>query len=100
MNIIKNFIAVPIEESSELLSGNIGETPEMDNTEINSETKESESSYSVEVETMNKEYLKLLNDPIYFIENYCLVNNKQIKLSLIKKKFIEYNTSKSARHPN
>lgn len=43
--------AVPIEESSELLSGNIGGTPEMDNTEINSETKESESSYSVEVET-------------------------------------------------
>lgn len=31
-------------------SGNIGETPEMDNTEINSEIKESESSYSVEVE--------------------------------------------------
>ena len=35
-----------------LLSGNIGETPEMDNTEINSEFKESESSYSVEVETI------------------------------------------------
>ena len=43
--------AVPIEESSELLSGNIGETPEKDNTEINSDIKESESSYSVEVET-------------------------------------------------
>lgn len=40
-----------VEEFTELLSGNIGETPEMDNTEINSETKESESSYSVEVET-------------------------------------------------
>lgn len=45
--------AVPIEESSELLSGNIGETPEMGNTEINSEIKESESSYSVEDETKN-----------------------------------------------
>ena len=33
--------------------GNIGKTPEMDNTEINSETKESESSYSVEVEPNN-----------------------------------------------
>ena len=43
--------AVPIEESSELLSGNIGKTPEKDNTEINSDIKESESSYSVEVET-------------------------------------------------
>lgn len=39
-----------VEEFTELLSGNIGETPEMDNTEINSEIKESESSYSVEVE--------------------------------------------------
>lgn len=48
---ITGYEAVPIEESSELLSGNIGETPEMDNTEINSETKESESSYSVEIET-------------------------------------------------
>jgi hypothetical protein len=43
--------AVPIEESSELLSGNIGESPNQDNTEINSEiTKGSESSYSVESE--------------------------------------------------
>ena len=49
---ITGFEAVPIEESSELLSGNIGETPEMDNTEINSEFKESELSYSVEVETI------------------------------------------------
>ena len=41
-----------------LLLGNIGETPEMDNTEINSEIKESESSYSVEVETsyISEEY--------------------------------------------
>ena len=39
------------EESYKELSGNIGETPEMDNTEINLEIKESESSYSVEVET-------------------------------------------------
>lgn len=45
------FNAVQEEESPELLSGNIGKTPEMDNTEINSETKESESSYSVESET-------------------------------------------------
>lgn len=39
-----------VKEFTELLSGNIGETPETDDTEINSETKESESSYSVEVE--------------------------------------------------
>lgn len=43
--------AVYTSEVYKLLSGNIGETPEMDNTEINSETKESESSYSVESET-------------------------------------------------
>lgn len=40
------------EESLELLSGNIGEKPKLENPEINSETKESESSYSVEVETI------------------------------------------------
>ena len=40
-----------VEEFAELLSGNIGRASEMGNTEINSETKESESSYSVEVET-------------------------------------------------
>lgn len=45
--------AVPIEESLELSSGNIGESPVMDNPEINSEIKESESSYSVEGETVN-----------------------------------------------
>lgn len=50
---ITGFEAVPIEESSELRSGNIGETPEMDNTEINSEIKESESSYSVDSEPLN-----------------------------------------------
>ena len=33
--------AVPIEKSSELLSGNIGKSPEMDNTEISTEIKES-----------------------------------------------------------
>lgn len=44
--------AVPIEESSELLSGNIGGASEMGNTEINSEIKESESSYSVDSETL------------------------------------------------
>ena len=47
---ITGYEAVPIEESSELLSGNIGETPEMDNPEINLESKESESSYSVDLE--------------------------------------------------
>lgn len=39
------------EEFLELLSGNIGENPKMENPEINSEiTKGSESSYSVETE--------------------------------------------------
>ena len=51
LEIIKQICAVPEEESLELLSGNIGENPEMDNTEINSEiAKGSESSYSVESE--------------------------------------------------
>lgn len=40
-----------VKEFAELLSGNIGEASEMGNTEINSEIKKSESSYSVEVET-------------------------------------------------
>lgn len=44
--------AVQVEESLELQLGNIGESPEMDNTEINLETKESKSSYSVEGETL------------------------------------------------
>ena len=43
--------AVHIEESYELRSGNIGGSPEMENTEINSEIAQgSESSYSVESE--------------------------------------------------
>ena len=47
--------AVPIEESSELLSGNIGESPiNEDNTEINVEIKESASSYSVDLETQDE----------------------------------------------
>ena len=44
-------ISAPYIRNSISKSGNIGETPEMDNPEINSEVKESESSYSVEVET-------------------------------------------------
>lgn len=44
--------AVPIEKSSELLSGNIGKSPEMDNTEISTEIKESVPSYSVGSETL------------------------------------------------
>jgi group I intron endonuclease len=43
--------AVPLEESSELLSGNIGKSPETENPEINSKiTKGFESSYSAESE--------------------------------------------------
>lgn len=45
---IEKGYAVPIEKSSELLSGNIGENPAKENPEINSEiAKGSESSYSV-----------------------------------------------------
>lgn len=48
-----NIEAVLIEKSSELLSGNIGGSPTVeDNTEINLETKESKSSYSVGDETI------------------------------------------------
>jgi hypothetical protein len=47
--------AVPIEESLELSQTNIGESPELDNTEITKETKESLASYSVEVEPANAE---------------------------------------------
>lgn len=47
---ITGYEAVSIEESSELLSGNIGETPIEDNPEINSESKGSESSYSIDSE--------------------------------------------------
>ena len=41
-------------------SGNIGEIPEKENPEINSETKESESSYSVECEPIYKGISKVL----------------------------------------
>lgn len=47
----KKETAVLVEESLELQSGNIGESPIKDNTEINLEIKESKSSYSVEGET-------------------------------------------------
>lgn len=48
---ITGFEAVPIEKSSELLLGNIGESPiNKDNTEISIETKESIPSYSVDLE--------------------------------------------------
>lgn len=50
---ITGFEAVPIEKSSELLSGNIGESPEKDNTEISIETKESMPSYSVDSEPLS-----------------------------------------------
>lgn len=46
--------AVPIEKSSELLSGNIGESPEGDNTEINLGVKEPKSSYSIGDETQSE----------------------------------------------
>lgn len=39
-----------VKEFAELQLDNIGESPEKDNTEINSETKESESSYSIDLE--------------------------------------------------
>lgn len=42
-----------VKEFTELSSGNIGESPVMDNPEINSEAKESESSYSVDSEPQN-----------------------------------------------
>lgn len=47
-----NVEAVPIEKSSELLSGNIGKSPKEDNTEISTEIKESVPSYSVGSETL------------------------------------------------
>ena len=48
-----NFIphAVLTKELEELLSGNIGENPKKENPEINLESKESKSSYSVGDET-------------------------------------------------
>lgn len=42
--------AVPIEESSELLSGNIGESSKVNNTEITLGIKEPKVSYSIESE--------------------------------------------------
>ena len=39
-----------VKEFAELQLDNIGESPKKDNTEINSETKESESSYSIDLE--------------------------------------------------
>lgn len=60
--------AVQDEESPELLSGNIGETPEMDNTEINSENKESESSYSVDGETFKWKQMNMLESGCYSCE--------------------------------
>ena len=37
---------------------------------------------------MNKEYLKCIDDPVYFIEHYCVIinkGNKQIKLNAAQK---------------
>lgn len=44
-----------VEEFTELLQTNIGEKPKKEDTEINTETKESVSSYSVEVEPLLEE---------------------------------------------
>lgn len=60
--------AVYTSEVYKLLSGNIGETPEMDNTEINSENKESESSYSVGNETFQWCKMHLLESGCYSCE--------------------------------
>lgn len=51
---VSDFIehAVLPKELAELLSGNIGEMPEKENPEINLESNESKSSYSVEGETL------------------------------------------------
>ena len=57
-----------VEEFTELLSGNIGEAPEMGNTEINSEIKKSESSYSVDGETFKWEQMNLLESGCYSCE--------------------------------
>lgn len=41
---------------------------------------------------MNKEYQKCIDDPVYFIENYCTIltntGNKQIKLNEAQKLFL------------
>ena len=39
---------------------------------------------------MIDEYKKCLEDPIYFIENYCTINGKSIKLKDYQKIFIKY----------
>lgn len=39
---------------------------------------------------MTEEYKKCLEDPIYFIENYCLANNKPIKLKDYQKARIKH----------
>lgn len=36
----------------------------------------------------NLEILKCKHDLIYFIENYCLINNKKIKLTEVQKQFL------------
>lgn len=46
-----NYDAVPIEESSELSSSKIGESPIEGNTEVIEEIKESSTPYSIENET-------------------------------------------------
>ena len=69
----KKINAVSLEESKELLSGNIGKIPEKENPEINSEIKKSGSSYSVECETCNL-YTKLG----YMSSSYYCIKNKNI----------------------
>ena len=70
---IKITNAVPLEESKELLSGNIGEISGKENPEISSEIKKSEPSYSVECETCNL-YTELGCIP----SSYSCIKNKNI----------------------
>lgn len=37
-----------------------------------------------------KNYKKCLEDPVYFIEHYCLINGNPIKLKDYQKAFIKY----------
>ena len=67
MSIIKDFIAVPIEKSSELLETNIGEDCDV-NPEISTETKESVPSYSVDGETYIRKPMQLLESGCYTCE--------------------------------
>ena len=39
---------------------------------------------------MTEEYKKYLENPIYFIEKYCLINDNPIKLKDYQKSFIKY----------